>query len=215
MLGHLVRLRESFRCGGGGGGAGRGLLLRSRSRLYKFDEVDAYQRSNPYIRSGYRHKLDALACLLSTFSLHNETVNIWTHLLGFVFFAGLLVRDLLLVPSHLRLLEQIALSDLLVLAGVLVCYQVCGGPQYDALVTSLAALNVDMLTFSAVHDPVFPVPHVHLPLEAGVGAMPLPGLGGHHSGAPGHLPQRHILRVLVHMCIRRNKSDYRPYLSHY
>lgn len=119
MLGHLLKFRDAARCGGGGSGG-----ARSPPRLYKIDEVDEYQRHNPFIRSGYRHNLNVLACLLSTFSVHNETVNIWTHLLGFVFFAGLLVRDLLVIPSHLRLLEQIALSDLLVLAGVLVCYQV-------------------------------------------------------------------------------------------
>jgi hypothetical protein len=26
-------------------------------------------------------------CLLSCFQLHNETVNVWSHLLGFLFFA--------------------------------------------------------------------------------------------------------------------------------
>ncbi len=123
MLTHLIKLRDVARA--------RCLPPppppdQGRGRLYKIDEVEEYQRSNPYIRSGYRHRLSALACLLSTFSLHNETVNIWTHLLGFVFFAGLLVRDLLLVlPSHLQLLEKMALADLLVLVGVLVCYQAC------------------------------------------------------------------------------------------
>ncbi len=119
MMQHLLKLRRvaSYE--------GIAQRLPQSQRLYKIDEVDEYQRHNPYIRSGYRHKLDWLSCLLSTFSVHNETVNIWTHLLGFVFFCGLLVRDLLLVPSHLQLLEKIALSDLLVLAGVLVCYQAC------------------------------------------------------------------------------------------
>ena len=36
------------------------------------------------------------------FSFHNETVNIWTHLIGFVIFVGLLAWDIFLVIPQLR-----------------------------------------------------------------------------------------------------------------
>ncbi len=125
MLRHVIKLREAaFASPDEQSDAASGSSASSR-RLYKIDEVDEYQRSNPFIRTGYRHQLNVLSCLRSTFSLHNETVNIWTHLLGFVFFSGLLVRDLLVIPAHLPLLRPIALPDLLVLGGVLVCYQLC------------------------------------------------------------------------------------------
>lgn len=89
-------------------------------RLYKIDEVDPYQRSNPFIRSGYRGSMNLIACLRSTFTFHNETVNIWTHLIGFFFFVGLLIRDFLTIPTHL-----VSSVDLLVLTGMLLCYQAC------------------------------------------------------------------------------------------
>ena len=41
------------------------------------------------ITRGYRQGLDYKQCLLSIFRLHNETINIWTHLLGVVAFLGL------------------------------------------------------------------------------------------------------------------------------
>jgi predicted membrane channel-forming protein YqfA (hemolysin III family) len=37
----------------------------------------------------YRFYQSNRACLKSIFALHNETINIWSHLLGFIFFAGL------------------------------------------------------------------------------------------------------------------------------
>ena len=39
--------------------------------------------------SGYRSRLNFLDCMRSLFLLHNETINIWSHILGFAFFAGL------------------------------------------------------------------------------------------------------------------------------
>ena len=40
--------------------------------------------------------------LMFNFSFHNETVNIWTHLIGFVIFVGLLAWDIFLVIPQLR-----------------------------------------------------------------------------------------------------------------
>ena len=38
--------------------------------------------SEPYITHGYRPTLTVLGCLRSLFTIHNETFNIWSHLLG-------------------------------------------------------------------------------------------------------------------------------------
>jgi predicted membrane channel-forming protein YqfA (hemolysin III family) len=94
-----------------------------RKPLRKINEVDHYQRSNPFIRSGYRHNLDLFSCLKSLTFLHNETVNIWSHLFGFVVFFGLLLRDIFLVIPSLRS-DSVGMSDIVVLVGVIVCYQV-------------------------------------------------------------------------------------------
>ncbi|ABP00856.1 predicted protein, partial [Ostreococcus lucimarinus CCE9901] len=47
---------------------------------------------NPYVRSGYRVGARWLGATRSIFMLHNETVNIWSHLLGVLMFAALIVQ---------------------------------------------------------------------------------------------------------------------------
>uniref|UniRef100_A0A673Y4U2 Progestin and adipoQ receptor family member IIIb n=1 Tax=Salmo trutta TaxID=8032 RepID=A0A673Y4U2_SALTR len=49
---------------------------------------------NPYITDGYRARLQSKLCLKSIFILSNETVNIWSHLLGFLLFFLLGVNDM-------------------------------------------------------------------------------------------------------------------------
>ena len=49
-------------------------------------------QSDPYIRRGYRRQLNSFsACLRSIFHLHNESVNIWSHLLPTLFYLSVLL----------------------------------------------------------------------------------------------------------------------------
>ena len=48
---------------------------------------------NPALRSGYRPSLPVTECFASIFALHNETVNIWSHLLGGLGFLALLASE--------------------------------------------------------------------------------------------------------------------------
>eukprot|EP00933_Yihiella_yeosuensis_P077504 TRINITY_DN88012_c0_g1_i1.p1 TRINITY_DN88012_c0_g1~~TRINITY_DN88012_c0_g1_i1.p1 ORF type:complete len:360 (+),score=36.63 TRINITY_DN88012_c0_g1_i1:95-1174(+) len=66
-------------------------LPRKRGRLVR-DLLDCTDVPNsqrkPYIFCGYRPAPKGSWCLLrSIFTLHNETGNMWTHLIGFVYFA--------------------------------------------------------------------------------------------------------------------------------
>lgn len=45
--------------------------------LHKKNTPD-YCIDSPYIMSGYRHKLSVYECLISMFSWHNQTMNIWS-----------------------------------------------------------------------------------------------------------------------------------------
>ena len=59
-----------------------------------WDDLPSWRRDNAYILSGYRRTSNSyLVSLSSVLHLHNETVNIWTHLLGAAgfFAAGLLL----------------------------------------------------------------------------------------------------------------------------
>ncbi|ORY96858.1 hemolysin-III related-domain-containing protein [Syncephalastrum racemosum] len=60
-------------------------------RLLQFHELPKEWQENEYILSGYRFCQSSRGCLKTVFQLHNETLNIWSHLLGFIFFACLSV----------------------------------------------------------------------------------------------------------------------------
>jgi len=47
----------------------------------------------PYIHWGYRDIMPMKQCLFSLFSVHNETGNIFTHLLGLLLFFGIFIKD--------------------------------------------------------------------------------------------------------------------------
>ncbi|ELR23816.1 Hemolysin-III related subfamily protein [Acanthamoeba castellanii str. Neff] len=70
---------------------------KAETSFTKISLLDICLEDNPYLRSGYREmgKKDACACVCSAFALHNETVNIWTHGLAFLMFAGLVLENLL------------------------------------------------------------------------------------------------------------------------
>ncbi|OQR87562.1 adiponectin receptor protein [Achlya hypogyna] len=55
------------------------------------DQGFSFLADNAYIRSGYRVNYSALHCVQSLFELHNETWNVWTHIVGSLIFACLLV----------------------------------------------------------------------------------------------------------------------------
>lgn len=64
-------------------------LLLGAQRLLLIEELPKDRRENQYVLSGYRFYRSTNDCLRSLFKLHNETLNIWSHLLGFIFFAFL------------------------------------------------------------------------------------------------------------------------------
>ncbi|KAL2130173.1 hypothetical protein VTI74DRAFT_6805 [Chaetomium olivicolor] len=83
-------------------------------RLLHWDDLPAWRRDNPSIHSGYRPESNSfLGSLRSLFYLHNESVNIWTHLLGAVFFSlsGVYLYRLI-APRY----ESATTADLLVFA---------------------------------------------------------------------------------------------------
>lgn len=56
---------------------------------------------NPFITTGYRIGFHSLKqALTSLFMWHNETINVWTHLLGKVFYLSLIIVVLVSIPSY-------------------------------------------------------------------------------------------------------------------
>jgi len=89
--------------------------------LYNYFEAPYYLRGNPYIKTGYRAYINFRSCLKSLFLVSNEFINVWSHLLGFVYFFYLMVFDcLVLLPQ-----SGAGYQDYTVFCTFLGCYQVC------------------------------------------------------------------------------------------
>jgi len=102
-------------------------------RLMKAGEAPSHCVS-PAILTGYRPALTYLACLRSVLRIHNETVNIWSHLLGSIFFTVVLVHQLFNHRAadwidHTSLILQICSYQTSLAASALFHTFLCHGPQ--------------------------------------------------------------------------------------
>lgn len=57
-------------------------LAQAKHGLIKFEDLPEPWQNNPFILNGYRFCDGHLPCVRSIAGVHNETANIWTHLLG-------------------------------------------------------------------------------------------------------------------------------------
>ncbi|XP_062333816.1 progestin and adipoQ receptor family member 3b [Osmerus eperlanus] len=97
------------------------ILLPRGIRLYNIEQVPQFLKENPYITDGYRAHLPSKLCLKSIFILSNETVNIWSHLLGFMLFFSLAVNDL----STVLPASGANWEDYVIYTIGLCCFQMC------------------------------------------------------------------------------------------
>ncbi|XP_066150632.1 progestin and adipoQ receptor family member 3 [Euwallacea fornicatus] len=88
-------------------------------RLLSFDEAPEYMRHNSFIRSGYRGLLSTQLCKESIFWWTNETINIWSHIFGFILFISLTVYDLMILKI------EAPLSDKILVGIILIFFQAC------------------------------------------------------------------------------------------
>ncbi|XP_050752247.1 progestin and adipoQ receptor family member 3 isoform X2 [Gymnogyps californianus] len=97
------------------------VLVPRGIRLYTYEQIPVFLKDNPYITDGYRAYLPSRLCLKSLFILSNETVNIWSHLLGFVLFFTLGIYDLTAVLPAAGASRE----DFVICSVCLFCFQVC------------------------------------------------------------------------------------------
>ncbi|ESR46887.1 Heptahelical transmembrane protein 4 [Citrus sinensis] len=81
---------------------------KAKWHLVEYQKLPLYLRDNEYIVGYYRSEWPLKQILLSIFSIHNETLNVWTHLIGFFLFLFLTIYTAMRVPAvvHLDSLQR-------------------------------------------------------------------------------------------------------------
>ncbi|XP_064485730.1 progestin and adipoQ receptor family member 3-like [Ornithodoros turicata] len=83
------------------------------------DAKPAYIPHRPFIHSGYRSCRTVKECFRSIIQWNNETLNIWTHLLGAVVFVGVLAYDTTVRFKQYNIAD---ITDRLLIVSVLCVY---------------------------------------------------------------------------------------------
>ncbi|CAN8068484.1 unnamed protein product [Agarophyton chilense] len=83
-----------------------------RRRLLNILEIPAWMRDNDFLYGSYRPSHPSWSAIFFSafFTLHNDTINIWTHALGFVFFLCLGVYILGPATSVRRHISRVAIA---------------------------------------------------------------------------------------------------------
>eukprot|EP00268_Persea_americana_P013301 TRINITY_DN15792_c0_g1_i2.p1 TRINITY_DN15792_c0_g1~~TRINITY_DN15792_c0_g1_i2.p1 ORF type:complete len:420 (-),score=47.55 TRINITY_DN15792_c0_g1_i2:374-1633(-) len=80
-------------------GKGKRLWQKVKYQLVEYHSLPGYLKDNEYIIGHYRSEWPLKQVFLSIFSLHNETLNVWTHLIGFFIFLALTIYTAMKIPK--------------------------------------------------------------------------------------------------------------------
>ncbi|XP_021908052.1 heptahelical transmembrane protein 4-like [Carica papaya] len=95
------------------GGKGKRLWKKVKYQLVEYHSLPGYLRDNEYIVGHYRSEWPLKQVLLSIFTIHNETLNVWTHLIGFFLFLALTIYTAMKVPKVVDLQSLQHIPDVL------------------------------------------------------------------------------------------------------
>ncbi|ORZ06711.1 pPR-type GPCR protein [Absidia repens] len=91
-------------------------------KILRWDELPPWMQDNHYITDNYRRPTGSyIDCVKTIFYLHNEYVNIWSHLLGFLLFVGLGIHFVWLQPFSDSLTWFDYIYFFVFIAGALTC----------------------------------------------------------------------------------------------
>ncbi|KAJ0973671.1 hypothetical protein J5N97_015636 [Dioscorea zingiberensis] len=69
-------------------------------QLMNYNSLPEYLKDNEFILDYYRPEWPLKKTILSIFSIHNETLNVWTHLIGFFIFLFLTIATAVMIPRE-------------------------------------------------------------------------------------------------------------------
>ncbi|RYC60031.1 hypothetical protein CHU98_g6183 [Xylaria longipes] len=97
-----------------------------KSGLISYEELPVWHQDNPFIRHGYRPiSRSTMACLRSLAFLHNETLNIYTHLIPAV--AALFIGEAWVLSYLRQRYVDVGASDYIIFAFLLSAAAACLG----------------------------------------------------------------------------------------
>ncbi|MCD7471023.1 Heptahelical transmembrane protein 4 [Datura stramonium] len=105
--------REDQRLTASREGKGKRLWKKVKYQLVEYHSLPGYLKDNEYILDHYRAEWPLKQALLSIFTIHNETLNVWTHLIGFFLFLALTIYTAIKVPKVVDLHSLQNLPDVL------------------------------------------------------------------------------------------------------
>ncbi|KAK6938565.1 AdipoR/hemolysin-III-related [Dillenia turbinata] len=91
---------------------GKQLWKKVRYQLVEYHSLPTFLKDNEYILGHYRAEWPLKHILLSIFTIHNETLNVWTHLIGFFLFLTLTIYTATRVPRVMDFQSLQHLPDL-------------------------------------------------------------------------------------------------------
>ncbi|KAG8073886.1 hypothetical protein GUJ93_ZPchr0006g44448 [Zizania palustris] len=99
-------LLEGMKCGG----VEAKRCCERKYELVSYDALPAFLKHNEFILDYYRSEWPIKQVLLSAFAVHNETINVWTHLIGFFVFLALTMCAATMVPVESSVSANLAIS---------------------------------------------------------------------------------------------------------
>ncbi|GMP31228.1 hypothetical protein CsSME_00005533 [Camellia sinensis var. sinensis] len=94
-------------------GKGKRLWNKVKYQLVEYHSLPGYLRDNEFIVGHYRSEWPMKHVLMSIFTIHNETLNVWTHLIGFFLFLALTIYTAMKIPRVVDLYTQQHFLDVL------------------------------------------------------------------------------------------------------
>lgn len=94
-------------------GKGKKLWKKVKYQLVEYHSLPGFLRDNEFIIGHYRSEWPLKQVFLSMFTIHNETLNVWTHLIGFFIFLALTIYTAMKIPKVVDLHSLQHLPDVL------------------------------------------------------------------------------------------------------
>ena len=89
------------------------------AHLTTYDLIPNWQKDNPYILGSYRVHYSTAQCIRSVLEIHNETTNVWTHLIGCICFIPLIIYAFASVVTIHQAQHYVVIS--LYCVGAVIC----------------------------------------------------------------------------------------------